>query len=66
VGGFGGLGVKRILITKEQRDKAQEMRKKGFSWEWIGIEIGVNEESLRRSMSRNGYEMQGRRYGSAS
>lgn len=53
-------GMNRILITKEQRDFAHELRKQGKSWEWCGIELGVNEDSLRRSMQNYGYAMVGR------
>lgn len=50
----------RYLITDEQRNMADEMRKAGRPWQAIEIATGINWESLRRSMKRKGLEMQGK------
>lgn len=42
--------MSRVLISAEDRHKAHEMRLAGMPWQKIEIDLGINWESMRRSI----------------
>jgi len=51
--------MRRVLITDDQRQEAHKMRLAGKPWQAVEIALGVNYNSLRKSMRIKGLEMQG-------